>query len=130
MDEDKLQELFDNFKPELSSDNLFMNKLQQNLNSVELVRQQNAVLRAQNKKAVAIAAFVGFVVGVLFTLALPYIGAAVANLQASLQVGSFAKALADNYLTFAWIVIGGTAVFSAVNTYEISLSLMRAKHSV
>lgn len=130
MDEDKLQELFDNFKPELSSDNLFMNKLQQNLNSVELVRQQNAVLRAQNKKAVAIAAFVGFVVGVLFTLALPYIGAAVANLQASLQVGSFAKALADNYLTLAWIVIGGTAVFSAVNTYEISLSLMRAKHSV
>jgi hypothetical protein len=116
MDEDKLQELFDNFKPELSSDNLFMNKLQQNLNSVELVRQQNAVLRAQNKTAVAIAAFVGFVVGVLFTLALPYIGAAVANLQASLQVGSFARTLADNYLTLAWIVIGGTAVFSAVNT--------------
>ena len=39
MEDDKLKSLFSNFEPELSSDFLFMNKLQRNLNSVELIKQ-------------------------------------------------------------------------------------------
>ena len=38
MEDDKLKSLFSNFEPELSSDFLFMNKLQRNLNSVELIK--------------------------------------------------------------------------------------------
>ncbi len=35
--------------------------------------------------------------------------------------------LADNYLVPAWTIIGGTAVLTALNTYELSLSLMKRR---
>ena len=41
-EDDKFKSLFSNFEPELSSDFRFMNKLQRNLNSVELVKQHIA----------------------------------------------------------------------------------------
>lgn len=130
MEEDTLHDLFKDFNPELSSDSLFMDKLKHNIYTVELIRQQNAELRAQNKKAIAIAAFVGFVVGVIFAMLLPYLGSAVQSVQSTLHEGSFLRVLAQNYLILAWIVVGGTAVLSAVNTYELSLSLMKSKHTL
>lgn len=63
MEDDKLKFLFTNFEPELSSDFKFMNKLERNLNSVEIIKRHTAEVRSRNKKAVAIAAFAGFIVG-------------------------------------------------------------------
>ncbi len=63
MEDDKLKSLFTNFEPELSSDFKFMNKLERNLNSVEIIKRHTAEVRSRNKKAVAIAAFAGFIVG-------------------------------------------------------------------
>ena len=84
MEDDKLKSLFSNFEPELSSDFLFMNKLQRNLNSVELIKQHTAEVRSRSRKAVAIAAIVGFIVGFLFSLSLPYLTDAVSNWQLTL----------------------------------------------
>lgn len=129
MEDDKFKFLFSNFEPELSSDSQFMNKLQQNLNSVEIIKQHTAEVRARSKKAVIIAAFVGFIVGFLFSLSLPYLSQAVSNWQLTLPSESVMSALANNFTTIAWLVIGVTSVLAALNTYEISLSLLKPKET-
>ena len=129
MEDDKLKSLFSNFEPELSSDFLFMNKLQRNLNSVELIKQHTAEVRSRSRKAVAIAAIVGFIVGFLFSLSLPYLSEAVSNWQLTLPSESVMNVFANNFTIIAWLVIGGTSVFAALNSYELSLSLLKPKET-
>lgn len=129
MEDDKFKFLFSDFEPELSSDSQFMNKLQQNLNSVEIIKQHTAEVRARCKKAVVIAAFVGFIVGFLFSLSLPYLSEVVSNWQLTLPSESVMSTLANNFTTIAWLVIGGTSVLAALNSYEISLSLLKPKET-
>ena len=129
MEDDKLKSLFSNFEPELSSDFQFINKLQQNLDSVEIIKQHTAEVRSRTKKAVGIAVIVGFIVGFLFSLSLPYVIDAVANWQLTLPSESILNAFATNFTIIAWLVIGGTSVFAAINTYEISISLLKPKEA-
>lgn len=129
MEDDKLKSLFSNFEPELSSDSLFMNKLQRNLNSVELIKQHTAEVRSRSRKAVAIAAIVGFIVGFLFSLSLPYLTDAVSNWQLTLPSESVMNVFANNFTIIAWLVIGGTSVFAVLNSYEVSLSLLKPKEA-
>lgn len=129
MEDDKLKSLFSNFEPELSSDFLFMNKLKRNLNSVELIKQHTVEVRSRSRKAVAIAAIVGFMVGFLFSLSLPYLSEAVSNWQLTLPSESVMNFFANNFTIIAWLVIGGTSVFAALNSYELSLSLLKPKET-
>ena len=129
MEDDKLKSLFSNFEPELSSDFLFVNKLQRNLNSVELIKQHTVEVRSRSRKAVAIAAIVGFIVGFLFSMSLPYLSEAVSNWQLTLPSESVMNVFANNFTIIAWLVIGGTSVFAALNSYELSLSLLKPKET-
>lgn len=129
MEEKEIKSMFVNFDPELSSDSQFMNKLQRNLNSVEVIKRYTAEARSRNKKAVAMAAIVGFIVGFLFSLSLPYIRIAISAWQLTLPNESLMNTLADNFTIIAWCVIGATAVSAALNTYELSLSLLNRKDS-
>ena len=127
MEDDKLKSLFTNFEPELSSDFKFMNKLERNLNSVEIIKRHTAEVRSRNKKAVAIAAFAGFIVGFVFSLFLPYLSNAVSDWQSTLPGGYIMNFFADSFTIIAWAVIAGTSVLAAINTYEVSLSLLKPK---
>lgn len=127
MEEDKIRGLFSEFEPELSSDAQFIKKLQHNLSSVETVRQHVAIQRAKNRKAVVIAAFIGFIVGFLFSLSLPYLGEAIANWRLTLPEDSVLCLVAGNFTVIAWLMIGCTSVVAALNTYEVSLSLLKSK---
>lgn len=127
MDDDKLKELFSNYKPLLASDNEFMHRLERNLNSVEAIKSHTAQLHSSNRKAVAIAAAVGFIVGFLFSLALPYMVATISSWQLTLPKASFLYIASENFAVTAWLAIGATAVFAALNTYDLSLSLMKTR---
>lgn len=74
MDNDNLKELFGNFNPDLSSGSDFIARLQQRMDTIEMVRQYNAELRRRNRIAVMIAALAGFIMGVVLTLLMPLIG--------------------------------------------------------
>ncbi len=104
MEDDKLKSLFSDFEPELSSDFQFMSKLERNLNSVEIIKQHTAEVRSRNKKAVVIAAFVGFIVGFLFSISLPYLSNAISDWQLTLPSESMMYTLANNFTIIAWIV--------------------------
>ena len=125
MEDDKIKSLFSNFDPELSSDFQFMNTLRRSLNSVEIIKRHTAEVRARNRKAVAIAAFAGFIVGFLFSLSLPYLNDAISTWQLTLPQDSILNAFATNFPTIAWLIIGGASVSVALNSYDLSLSLMK-----
>ena len=127
MEDDKLITIFSNFEPEISSDSQFMGKLQQNVALVDIIRQNAADYRSKNKKALIIAAFIGFVVGIVFSILLPYLSAAVSNWQLTLPSESLLNAFAENFTIVAWLVIGCTSVLAAINTYEVSLYLLKSK---
>lgn len=127
MEDDKIRSLFSNYEPDISSDFQFMNKLQKNLNSVEIIRRHTAEISSRRKKAVAIAAVVGFIVGFLFSLSFPYLNDAVSNWQLTLPHESVPDPFANNLTAIAWLIVGGTSVIAALSSYEISLSLLRPK---
>lgn len=122
MEDDKLKSLFADFQPELSSDSLFMNRLERNMESVEIVKRRMEEMRTRNRRAVAVAAIVGFVVGFLFSLMLPYLSGLVAGWQVTLPQESVRSVVADWFAVIAWGVIGGTAVIAAINTYDMMTS--------
>lgn len=119
MEDDKLKDLFNGFQPELSSSFQFMNRLQKNMETVELLKQHNATLRRRNKLAVAIAAFSGFVTGVIMTLLFPLISNWISTFNISiphLQISGFAI----NYSILAWVIMAGVSIITALNAYEIA----------
>lgn len=125
MEDKSLRELFNNFDPELSNDFQFMSRLKNNMDSVELVKKHNLELQRKNRKAVIIAASVGFLFGLLFSMFLPAIGEAVKGMQAGLHPGSFVSLLAANYLPIVLIIIAGASVFISLNTFDLAIALMR-----
>ena len=127
MDDDKIKDLFGNFDPELSSDSLFMSRLQRNMDRVEFVHRHNAEQRSRNKKAVAIAAFIGFLIGSLFSLTLPYLGDALESMHLERPDSQFISFMSQYYLTLGLLIVGATSVFAAVNAYDLSLFLLRPK---
>lgn len=130
MEDDKIRQLFENFEPDLSSDVQFINRLERKLNSVEIIVKHNAEVRSRNKKAVGIAACVGFIVGFLFSLALPYLRNVVAQWQLTLPGDSVMNTLADHFAIIAWCLIALISVISALNAYDLSRSLLHSNHNV
>lgn len=122
MEDDKLKSLFAEFQPELSSDRQFMSCLERNMESVEIVKRRMAETRARNRRAVTVAAVVGFVVGFLFSLTLPYLSGVVAGWQLTLPEESVTSVLADWFAVISWVVIGAVAVTAAINTYDMMTS--------
>ena len=127
MEDKSIRELFNNFDPELSNDFQFMSRLKNNMDSVELVKKHNLELQRKNRKAVIIAASVGFLFGLLFSMFLPAIGEAVKGMQAGLHPGSFVSLLAANYLPIVLTIIAGGSVFISLNTFDLALYLLGRK---
>ena len=127
MEDDKLKNLFAGFQPPLSSDREFMRSLERRLEAVEMVREHLAAERSRNRKAVVIAAMVGFVAGFLFSLALPYLSAMVADWKLSLPSASPLNMVADNFQILAWLAIVMASTLFAVNAFELSTFLLKSK---
>ena len=123
MEDDKIKLLFQDFQPGLSSDFDFIRKLERNLNSVEIVREQSALLRRRSKRAVIIAAIVGFVTGFLASFLVPYFGNIVSEMQLSMPDSSAMKLLVDYQMTFAWVIVGSLSLIMSYNAYDITQAI-------
>ena len=123
IEDEGIKEIFSSYDPELSSSMAFMERLERNLDAVELIHQENAAVLKRNRIAVAIASAAGFAAGVIFTLLLPYIYGIVRSIIDSFPAISNLDPTGSYSLAAAYIVIGAVSVFVAVNTYSLSLSL-------
>lgn len=121
MEDDKIKDLFSNFEPELSSSSQFMQRLQQNMNAIEFVKQQNAAMKRRNRMAVLIALVCGFAMGVVLTLAYPLMGDWISTVSISLPFLNI-NTLQLNYQPLGWLFFALASGITALNAYEIALA--------
>jgi hypothetical protein len=142
MDDNKLKEIFTDFSPEIPSSTLFMERLQHNLESVEIikrhnteaietVKRQNKALKKRNKKAAAISAAAGFITGIILTNLLPLLTAGITALTGSIAAISsnlpHLPGLTNIYSIITWIIIAAVSITTAINTYEITSVKLTSK---
>ncbi len=125
-DTDKLKELFEGFQPALTSDSLFMRRLERNMEAVELVKRRSEAVRKRNKVAVAVAAVSGFLMGVILTLLSPVISNSLPTLLIKLPFFS-APAFSVSPEVPVWICIALVSAVIAYNAYVVTLSRLSAK---
>lgn len=129
MNDDKFKDLFQNFKPELSSDFKFLTKLQRNMDALELVKHQTAMQRKRNRIAVIVAAITGFVMGVIITILFPILADTLSTFSITLPAPDFSP-ISINWQIIGYILAAIVSVFTALNAYEITLSrLSRRKEA-
>lgn len=124
MEEDRLKDIFNKYEPELSSLMDFMQRLEQNLNAVEMIHKENERSMKRNRLAVYMASATGFVAGALFSMFLPWLDGLLTSLR--LHIASLLPGIND-YAGYqpvaAWLIVGAVSVFSAVYSYDILISL-------
>ena len=131
MEEERIKEFFRGYDPELSSGIAFMERLERNLDAVEMIHRENESAMKRNRIAVAVAAAAGFITGVVFTLIFPYIKALIQSVMAAVMTEF---RLSDNLqceyvMTISWLLIGGISVLVALNTYNLTLAWRASRHS-
>ncbi len=119
MDENEFSDLFASYSPELSSDKLFMLRLQANLQAVSLVKEQVRVMRRKNRFAVIVAAITGFLCGILFAIYYPAFFTLLKSLFAAST--ATAKVFADYGNVAAWGIICCVTGIAAYSAYDIAL---------
>lgn len=117
MEEEKLKDIFLNFQPELSSDNKFLDRLQKNMEVLEIVKRDASAARRRNVISLAVAALSGFVAGVIVTLLFPLIGGRLSAV--SLPVPGFQDIMLNHQIT-GWILAAIMSTFIALNAYELT----------
>lgn len=129
MEEQKIRDLFSDFQPELSSSTRFMSKLQKNMEMVEILKTQNAVIKKHNRLAVAIAAACGFVMGVIMTLLFPIIEKFVSSFSVMMpEMGTYIPAINLSFLS--WIIIAAVCIVTTLNAYEIASAKLIPKENL
>lgn len=63
MEEDKIKALFDDFSPDLSDSDRFMEQLERNMEAAEAVKEQISSAHHRSRRAAAVAAVAGFASG-------------------------------------------------------------------
>lgn len=123
MEDDKLNKLFKDFDPELSSDFYFMDRLKGNLESVEIVKNKNAQLQSVRRRALVIAGLVGFVAGFVCCTFLPVFGGFVESMFKG--AGEWQDIIANNSTGVAFVIVAAITALMSLTAYDISLAVIR-----
>ncbi len=118
MEDDRLQDIFREFDPELSSSFQFMTRLEKNMEAMEIVRQYHAAQRRRNRWAVAIAGVAGFAVGVVMTLLFPLITEWIASFNFSVPL-THSSTLNFDFRYLAWLLVAALSVLTSVGVYNV-----------
>jgi len=120
MEEDKIKDLFSSYNPKLSSDSLFMSRLQRNMKGVELLKQQTEAARHRNKTAVLAASISGFIVGILFTLLIQHTYTWITTIKITLPYIPISPIEIDMQI-LSWPLAAIAATLISYHTYKITL---------
>lgn len=129
MEDDKIKDIFRNFQPGLSSDNKFLDRLQKNMEVLEIVKRDAAAARRRNVISLAVAALSGFVAGLIVTLLFPLISSRITDISLSIPLPGITDIMLNQQIT-GWILAAILSTFIAFNAYELTnahLSISRKK---
>lgn len=118
MEEDKdLRKIFNDFNPQLSSDRLFMVRLECKLKAMDAVKMQLEKSQRNHKRAIRITAVTGFIFGVVAALSYPMLYAFIADLISSIG----RVEILNEYLgIFTWIIICLLGSALTFTTYDLT----------
>ena len=117
-----LRELFSRYEPTLSPDSLFMAGVRESLEKVELVKKANEAFHKRQRRAMAIAAAGGCLVGILLSVIAPMIAEWIDGLSLSLPFIDMELHLYECRNIIAWIIVAVFTIFSTVSFYELALT--------
>lgn len=126
MEDEKLREIFESYRPSLRPQDEFMTVLERRMRAVESVKRQTAVMRRRNRVAVVVAALSGFLAGVVATLLFPIVEQWVATLNVSLP-SSWLPNVEAAYVIAEWVIAATACVIAAYNAYGLTLSHLSAE---
>ncbi len=125
--DDPLKKLFDVFDPQLDDTTRFMSRLEARLDSVEIIRSKTAASRRLYIIAAVIAAFVGFVSGVIITLLLPHIGLNMLTSSSTTVVAPAIARVIEPATALPILLIAALSLFIAVNAYSVTLYFLKLR---
>lgn len=126
MEDEKLREIFESYRPSLRPQDEFMTVLERRMRAVESVKRQAAVMRRRNRVAVVVAALSGFLAGVVATLLFPIVEQWVATLNVSLP-SSWLPNVEAACVIAEWVIAATACVIAAYNAYGLTLSHLSAE---
>lgn len=129
-EEDKLQALFDNFKPQMPSGEDFMQRLQRQMDAVDKVKEFTKADARRSRMAMLISFVCGITVGVCATIGLTQIDIVgiISTFINGLHLGVFASIIENPSLitgSLAAILTVGVGLF----TYHTALRHLPAVHT-
>lgn len=127
MEEEKLKKIFGDFTPEMSPDYIFINRLKNNLESVEMIRDISIRLKERSRRAVVLAAFVGMSVGFLLAMILPAFADAFLQHARNVFNDSFLSLIQGSSTLVAGMVIASVSLIVSLSVYDLALSWRHAK---
>ena len=128
MDDEKIKLYFSDYQPEIPSDRTFMNNLEINLESVEIIKRHADGVRTKHRIALGLSALSGFTVGCLLSLLFPYIRNFVAQLQlAGIEIAATDNLMSNYSMIPVWLITGGLVVITALYTYDLSLAILKVR---
>lgn len=116
MDDKDLRNLFNDFDPKLTPDNIFMNKMENSLRGVELLNEIQKVDLRRNRLSAYLSFGFGFLSGVIMTLCYPWL----ADLMKAI-FASFSNSVVptDMFIsTVVWIFIAAVSICSTFGAYN------------
>lgn len=127
MEDKDLKDLFQSYAPDIESDTSFIYKLERAMDSVEMIRDRQQLVRRRQRRAMAVAAAVGFLSGVIASIVLPLFGASPLSYDPTchLQVECMSNLMVSPI--YYWAFIGIISVLMTFTSYDLTLGLQRAK---
>ena len=122
--EDPLKNLFDGFDPELGDTDSFMSRLEARLDGVEMIRNRSADSRRRYIIAAVIAAFAGFVSGVIIMLLLPHINLQMLTPSPVTAGATFVSRFFEPATVLSILLTAALSLFIAVNAYSATLTAL------
>lgn len=126
MEDDNIRSLFADFDPDLSSSFQFMDRVEREIDNMEIVHKHLTARRQRSRIAMAVAACVGFVVGFVQALYIPYFEALIQGVSLP-AMPDFVTRFAPDFDAIAmilWVCIGVIVIVASVGSYELTLSLL------
>lgn len=118
-DYDKIKHLFESSLPELTPDNIFIQRIKQELSTVEAIKNYQTEHKHKIKKVAFISASIGFACGVCLTFLYPLILNMFDSLLIALiQIVSYREFVS---MIISWIFIAVGSVGGAICSYNFLL---------
>ena len=128
MEEDNIKKLFDDFNPDLSPDNLFMDRVIRSIEGIDAVKSQIEIYKRRNRLWVLLSGCVGFLSGVIMTLLYPLLSEIFISFSLKIPYLSVGPEETGSIITL--ILSAGVTVFSIFGTYNILTSFTTFKNNI